>query len=139
MANALFGLAKESLLSQSPSIDLDTDNLLVSLVRGYTVNLATHQFLSDVTGGGGGTIVATSGNLAGKTVALGVFDATDVTYVAVGAGAACETLVIYKDTGVAATSPLIAYIDSATNLPVTPNGGDILITWDAGANKIFAL
>ena len=36
---------------------------------------------------------------------------------------------IYKDTGNAATSPLIAYIDLTT--PVTPNGGDINITWNA--------
>ena len=32
---------------------------------------------------------------------------------------------IYKDTGSEATSPLIAYIDTATGLPITPNGGDI--------------
>lgn len=36
-------------------------------------------------------------------------------------------------------SPLIAYIDTATGLPVTPNGGDITIAWDSGANKIFKL
>jgi hypothetical protein len=47
--------------------------------------------------------------------------------------------VIYKDTGTAATSPLIAYIDTATGLPVTPNGGDITVTWDNGSNKIFKL
>ncbi len=34
---------------------------------------------------------------------------------------------------------LVAYIDSATGLPVIPNGGDITITWDSGANRIFAL
>jgi len=138
MANLLYPLAKQSLLSQSPSIDLDTDDIKVSLVRGYTYS-AAHQYLSDITGGGGGTIVATSSNLAGKSVTNGVFDANDITYTAVAAGAACPYLIIYKDTGVAGTSPLIAYIDTATNLPVTPNGGDISVTWDAGASKIFAL
>jgi hypothetical protein len=34
---------------------------------------------------------------------------------------------------------LIAYIDTATGLPVTPGGGDIDITWDNGSNKIFKL
>jgi len=34
---------------------------------------------------------------------------------------------------------LIAFIDTATNLPVTPNGGDIIVAWDNGANKIFKL
>ena len=46
---------------------------------------------------------------------------------------------IYRDTGTEATSPLIAYIDTATGLPITPNGGDIIVVWDDGANKIFRL
>jgi hypothetical protein len=47
-------------------------------------------------------------------------------------------MVIYVDTGTAATSPLVAYIDSGvTGLPVTPNGGNISITWNASG--IFAL
>lgn len=138
MANALYSLAKQSLLSQNPSIDLDTDNIKAVLVRGYAPNLATDQFLSDVTGGGG-TLVSTSSNLTSKTVTNGVFDSDDVTWVAVAAGAACDYVVVYKDTGVAGTSPLIAAIDVAVNLPVTPNGGDITCAWDVGASKIFAL
>lgn len=136
MANALYDLARQSFLSQSPSIDWDTDNIKVSLVRSsaYTPNLATDQFLSSVA-----TRVADSGNLTGKTVAAGVADADDVTFVAVAAGAAIQYILIWKDTGVAATSPLIALIDTATGLPVTPGGGDITIAWDAGANKIFKL
>lgn len=138
MANALYDLARQSFLSQSPSIDWDTDNIKVVLVRNYVPNLVTDQFLSDVTGGGG-TLVATSGNLTTKTVAAGVADADDVTFLAVAAGAACDYVIGYKDTGVAGTSPLIFAIDTATNLPVTPNGGDITVAWDAGANKIFKL
>jgi hypothetical protein len=53
-------------------------------------------------------------------------------------GASVEALVIYIDTGVAGTSRLVAYIDTGvTGLPVTPNGGDITITWNASG--IFAL
>jgi len=40
---------------------------------------------------------------------------------------------------VESTSRLIAWIDTGTNLPVTPNGGDITVQWDAGANRIFKL
>jgi hypothetical protein len=47
--------------------------------------------------------------------------------------------VIYKDTGVSGTSPLIAYIDTGTNFPVTPNGGDITVQWSSGASRIFKL
>ena len=35
-----------------------------------------------------------------------------------------EAIVIYVDTGTEATSPLVAFIDTATGLPITPNGGD---------------
>lgn len=136
MANALYDLARQSFLSQSPSIDWDTDNIKCSLVRSsdYTPNLATDQFLSSVP-----TRVADSGNFGTKTVAAGVADAADITFTAVAAGAAIQYLLIWKDTGVAGTSPLIALIDTATGLPVTPNGGDIVIAWDGGANKIFKL
>lgn len=102
---------------------------------GFVVKIGTHEFLSDVPAG---ARVATSGNLASKTATDGVADAADVTFSAV-TGDQSEALVIYKDTGVAGTSPLIAYIDAATGLPVTPNGGDITVQWDSGANKIFRL
>ena len=115
MTTALYDKARESFLSQNPAIDWDTDNIKVALVRGYTYS-AAHQFLSDITGGGGGTIVATSGNLASKTVTSGVADAADITFTAVSAGAACQYLIIYKDTGVAATSPLICAIDNYTGM-----------------------
>jgi len=60
-----------------------------------------------------------------------------VTYTSV-TGNSVEALVIYVDTGSSATSPLVAYIDTGvTGLPVTPNGGNISITWNASG--IFAL
>jgi len=67
-----------------------------------------------------------------------VADAADVILSSV-TGDTCEAIVIYKHTGTESTSRLIAYIDTATGLPVTPNGGDITIQWDSGANKIFKL
>jgi len=30
-------------------------------------------------------------------------------------------------------------MDTATGLPITPNGGDIIITWDNGTNRILRL
>ena len=133
MANALYGKGREKFLTGD--IAWDTDNIKVSLVDTgtYTVVIDTHEFYSDLSG-----VVGNSGNLASKTVALGVADAADVTFSSV-TGSSAEALVIWKDTGVAATSPLIAYIDTATNLPVTPNGGDVTVAWDSGSNKIFKL
>jgi hypothetical protein len=67
-----------------------------------------------------------------------VADAADVTFTAVS-GDVSEALVIYKDTGTASTSRLIAYIDTATGLAVTPNGGDITVIWPSDAGRIFSL
>jgi hypothetical protein len=83
--------------------------------------------------------VATSGAFASKTFTAGVFDAADVTLVAV-TGDPFESIVIYDNTpATEATKDLIAFIDTATGLPTTPNGGDITVQWDAGANRIFKL
>lgn len=135
MASALYDKGREKFLTGA--IAIATDNIKIVLVdtASYTVNLATDEFLSDIPSG---MRVATSGNLSSKTTTAGVFDAGDVTLTAV-TGAQSEALVIIKDTGTASTSPLIAYVDSATGLPVTPNGGDITIAWDNGSNKIFKL
>lgn len=137
MANALYAKAKESFISQNPSIDMDTDDIkVVGVDHGTDTPVpATDQFLSDIAAG---ARIFTSGNLAGKTVTGGVFDANDVTVLAV-TGASVESINLYKDTGAAATSPLIAFFDTATGLPFTPNGGDLTIQWDSGANKIFAI
>lgn len=135
MANALYDKGREGFLGGD--IAWDSDNIKCVLVDAadYTVNLTTHQFLSDVPGAGR---VATSANLTTKTIVAGVADAADVTLSAV-TGDESEAVVLYQDTGVEGTSRLIAYIDTATGLPVTPNGGDITIQWDSGANKIFKL
>jgi len=135
MANSLYTKAKQGLIDGS--IDLDTDTIKAVLVDGadYTPNLATHDNLDDIPAG---ARVATSAALASKTVTDGVFDAADVTFTAV-TGDQFEYIVLYKDTGVESTSRLIMLIDTATGLPCTPNGSDITLSWDNGANKIFAL
>jgi hypothetical protein len=81
-----------------------------------------------------GTPVATDGD--------GVADGNDVTMTSVS-GAECESLVVAREVGGDQTTPandeVLVFVDTATGLPVTPNGGDITITWDSGANKIFKL
>lgn len=133
MANALYDLGREAFLTGD--IDWATDDIKIALVDSgaYTPNLATHDFLDDVP-----SVIATSGNLASKTTAAGVADAADVTFSAVS-GVQSEYILIYQDTGSAATSRLIALIDTATNLPITPNGGDIQVVWDSGVDRIFKL
>jgi hypothetical protein len=139
MTNALYGKGRELFLNGD--IDWANDTIKVVLVdkdasTGYTVSIDADDFLSDIPAG---CRIATSAALDAKSSTLGVADGGDVTFSTVAAGDPCDVIVIYKDTGDAATSPLIAYIDTATGLPVTPNGGDIIIQWDSGTNKIFKL
>lgn len=132
MANQLYDPGREAFLTGA--INWATDNIKVAIVdTGVYTFSAAHQFHSELSG-----ITATSANLTAKTTTGGVADAADVTFTGV-TGVQSEALVIYKDTGVSATSPLIAFIDTATGLPVTPNSGDIIVQWSDGANKIFKL
>ena len=134
MANAIYPLYKQALLTGDTNIDIESGTVKVALVdTGTYTYSAAHQFLSSLTG-----VVGTAQTLSTNTVTSGVFDsATNPTFTAVS-GATVEALVIYIDTGVAGTSRLVAYLDtSVTGLPVTPNGGDITVTWNASG--IFAL
>jgi len=133
MANALYGKGREAFANKA--IDWDTDTIKVALVDTgvYTVSIDVHDFLDDVSG-----IIGTAQVIANATNVLGVCDGDDVTFTGVS-GATVEALVIYRDSGTASTSELIAFMDTGTGLPVTPNGGDITITWDNGADKIFKL
>jgi len=135
MANALYDKFKEDALGAGN--DLTSVNVKVILVdlADYSFS-AAHEDLADVPAA---ARVATSANLTAKSVTGGVFDAGDITFSTV-TGDQSEALIIYVDTGVESTSRLIAFLDTGiTGMPVTPNGGDITVTWDSGASKIFAL
>jgi len=136
MANAIYGIGRKAFLDAG--IDLLVDDIRVVLVdlADYTVSIDVHDFLDDVPAG---ARVAVSGSLTSKDTTLGVFDAADITFSSV-TGDQSEALIIYRHTGTDATSELIAFIDTGvTGLPVTPNGGDITVTWDSGADKIFKI
>ena len=142
MATTLYDKAREGFLDGS--IDFDTAVIKIALVRGYTYSVS-HEDMADVTGAGG-TVVGTPQTLASKTVTGGVADAADVTFTAVTTGTAIQSLVIYQASAVtggadvaAGSQRVLLHSDSYTNLPVTPNGGDITVTFDNGTNKIFKL
>jgi len=108
------------------------------------LSLTTLDNLDDVTAAAIPAAGGTSANLTTKTVALGVLDADDVTLTAVTApsgGTACDGIIFYKDTGTASTSKLLFLLDQngGTGLPVTPNGGNIVITFSNGTYKIASL
>lgn len=135
MANVLYDKGREGFLDGS--IDWDTDDVRVMLVKSAYGFSAAHDFLDDIspTNDNG-----RSAALGSKTVTSGVADAADTSLVATAA-VACNALVIFKHTGADATARLIAYIDTpSAGLPFTPAASQTVnITWDNGANKIFRL
>jgi hypothetical protein len=141
MANALYPKWKTTIMKAEANSELDSaegaTGVFAALVdTGTYTYSAADQFYSDLSG-----VVGTDQEILSKTigtVAEGVFDGTNLTYTAVS-GATVEAIVLYRKNGGANTTwPLIAYIDAGvTGLPVTPNGGDITITWNASG--IFLL
>lgn len=135
MANALFTEFKVALLRAD--CDLDDSIKLIGVDHADDTPVpATDIFLDAILAV---ARVFTSGALASKTFTGGVFDAADIT-IATVTGDPFESLVLFNDTPVTeATKDLMLYLDTATGLPCTPNGADITVQWDAGANRIFAL
>lgn len=131
MANAIYPKYRESQLlgTQAALNGSGTTGVYCALVdtATYTYN-AAHQYYSSLTG-----IVGTDQEIgATKTYTNGVFDGADLVFPAVS-GASAEALVIYvKNAGANTTWQLVAYIDTGvTGLPVTPNSGNINVTWNA--------
>lgn len=148
MANALYDFGRNEFARAGIAWKAsggDTIRCFLVDSASYTPDLNNHDYLDDVPSG------ARKGNNGGNTRAdapaitlsdpsAGVCDGGDITFTSVPTGGALEYLLIFMDDGVAdSSSPLIALIDTATGLPVTPNGGDINVQWDNGANKIFKL
>lgn len=127
MANAVYPKWKEAIIQASSNSSLGgTVKIALIDLADYTYSSA-HEFYSSASA----AAVGTPQTIGTKTYVNGLFDGADVTFTAV-TGDPCEALIIFIDTGVEATSRLVAYFDTGvTGLPVTPNGGDIGITFNA--------
>lgn len=124
MADAIYPEAKDAFMSGS--INVTSDNLKVALVSSAYTYSAAHDFYDDLSG-----VLATSSAFQ-ATVTAGVLDFADQTITGLDTGETCAAYILYKDTGVAGTSPLIAYKDSATELPLAGvTGVDVLLSVNA--------
>ncbi len=134
MANALYPIGAKFLMDGG--MNLDTGDVRVVLVDTGTYTYSdAHDFHDDLSG-----ITATSRALQNPTTTAGVYDADDITFTAVS-GAVSEALILYDwATASSATANLLIFMDSGvTGLPVTPNGGDIIITWNGSGIFEFVL
>jgi len=138
MANTLYDYCRQRFLEAQINWMTDTVKVILVSTSAYTPQTAVHQYLADIPVS---ARIAGPVTLTAKATTGGAADAADCTFTSVS-GATINAIVIYKDTGTEATSPLIAYIDTATGLPITPNGGDIIVTWDeinGGVNNLISL
>ncbi len=144
MSSFLYDLGRERFLGvASGSVNWTNDTIKAVLVSSsYTPAQATDDFVANKIHAFTGTLTAQT--LAGKaTNGNGTASASNVTFSAVPANFIWSAVVLFKHDGTANPGgyPLIAYMDSTsiTGLPLTSSGGDITISWNTGANKIFKL
>ena len=119
------------------NLDWDADNFrLVGIDEADDVpDLAADEDLADILGA---ARVGESGNFASKTSVDGYLDAADVTVTSVS-GDQFESFTIFLETGVDSTSTVLLNFDTATGLPLTPDGGNIIYTWQATSPFIARL
>lgn len=133
MADVIYNGFKKNIMNGG--IDLDTDTIKVMLVTStYAPDQDLHVFISDVTnevvGTGytaGGATLASAAVTADNTANTGVFDAADVTWST--STITARGAVVYKDTGVTTTSPLVCYLDFVTDQ--SSSAGNFTISWNA--------
>ena len=115
-------------------IDLATDTIKVALcTSSYTPDIDAHTVFSDITHEvtgtayvAGGTTLTTPSVTQDNTNNRGVFTADNASWTS--STITARYAIIYKSTGVASTSPLIAYIDFSTDQSST--SGDFKINWN---------
>lgn len=131
MANVVYNAFKKNIMNGG--IDLDTDTIKVAIVTSsYSPDQDAHEYFDDVTNEvtsdnytAGGAELANKAVTQDNTDNEGVFDADDASWT--GVTFTARGAVIYKSTGTAATSPLIAYIDFGEDL--SPSAQDFTIQW----------
>jgi len=111
-------------------VDLSTADVRVAFVdSGYTADLTDggDEFLSDVKAAG--TVLTTS-DLSNVSWSNRVLDADDPTITDPGSGEATQAAV-YIDTGTDSTSRLLGHTDTASGLPLTFDGTNDNLTFNA--------
>ena len=135
----LYPIGREGFLDGSIDWDTNTQKITLINIDNYKISGGSaHQYYGKSVGITARVKESDTNALSTKTVTSGIADAGDVSLSAVS-GAAFNAIIIWQDSGSPDTSRLIAYIDSGTGLPASPNSGDITISWSNGASKIFQL
>lgn len=139
MANGLFAAYRTSVLTSPVNLTSATLKMLGVDHADDTPVLATDDFINDIASAARVPALASAPTLGSKTagtVAAGVFDFADVVFTTLS-GDQFESLIITEDSGNEATGDLIAFWDTATGLPCTPNGADLTVVMNASGAFSF--
>lgn len=133
MANALFASYRNLVLSAPPNLSSATIKAMFVDHADDTPNTSTDDFIDDIASAARVPAIASCPSLGSKTlgtVATGTFDAADATFTTLS-GDQVESLILFEDSGTEGTSDLLAYWDTATGIPLLPNGADVTVVWNA--------
>jgi hypothetical protein len=134
VANFIFDSARNIAWGSGTRIDFDADTIRAMFVdHADDTPVVGDDFIDDILSAARVPAIASCPALASKTVGVvgvGVIDAADTVF-SLLSGDASESLILFKDTGTESTSDLIMRWDTATGLPLTPNGADVTVQWSA--------
>ena len=133
MANQLFVSARQSFLTGG--FDWTSANLKMAILDTTYVFDENQEFVDEVPGA---SIVQVE-DLTNPTAIDGFANADSLQFDNVVAGNQIAYLIIYDDTGVPATSRLLAYFDTVTGLPTDASGQNFVIFPDALFGGYFRL
>jgi hypothetical protein len=133
MANVFYSNGIYGIIHNTINWISDTIKVVLIDISNYTLDQIYDQYLSTIPSN---AKIAISSALTGKSLTSNIANADKIILPSVTGS--IGAIVLFKDTGNPATSPLILYIDTSIGLPTIRNNQDFTITWDKGANKIFS-
>jgi hypothetical protein len=126
MASFFYGLGAQHWANGD--VNWASNTVKVALVAtGYSPNPNADEFFSVAVSGG--NIVSAGVTLTSKTNVLGLLSAANTTWTSV-TGSQVTQLVIYVNGTPGSTDYILLNLNTGTNLPVTPNGGNIVASYD---------
>lgn len=134
MANFVFDAVRNSVWNSG------IDDWTSITVKGMFVDHAddtpavTDDFINDILSAARVPAIGSCPTLGSKTngsLGVGIFDGADMVFTALS-GDQSESLILFNDTGNEATSDTLVRWDTATGLPLTPNGADVTVQWASG-------
>ena len=135
MVNTLYTQGRSAILrAQVDWLNADVKFTAIDTSQ-YTADIANDEFMSSVPVA---ARIATE-DVTARTVTNGVADCEDIIFPAIAAGSTIDGGIFWINTGVDATSRLIAYVDQSTAFPYATNGGGFRVLISNGMNRLFQI